>query len=331
MTKITIVLLIKNAEQFLSETLDAIFQQQQKGSFEVLAIDSGSKDATLDILKGYLVRVINIPPKKFNHGATRNLAVENAHPDSEFIVFLSQDAQPRDEYWLSNLLFPLQQDLKIAGTFSRHVPRPGSSPSLIRQLTTRWQTGGEQPLLKELPEDLEEYERNKFYYIYFSNTSSAIRKDVWLEHPFNPVNFAEDVEWADRVLRAGYKIVFEPTSVVIHSHDYSTIEQFRQNVDHTHAMVVLFDPSIYHDRWIWLKLLFSIPLEVWWDWKFQFLSGFHENVTLLQGIKWLVRSPFWHLASVLGGWVGANLDCFPERWRIAFTRQERIRLDKETV
>jgi GT2 family glycosyltransferase len=331
MARVTISLLLKNAEPFLIETLDAIFQQQQKGSFEVLAIDSGSRDATLDILKEYLVQVINISPKEFNHGATRNLAVENAHPDSEFIVFISQDAKPRDKYWLANLLAPLESDDRVAGTFSRHIPRPGASPSLVRQLTTRWQTGGDKRLVKEMPQSSEEYEANKFHYIYFSNTSSAIRRDVLEEIPFQPVNFAEDAEWADRVLRAGYKLVFEPSSVVIHSHDYSTIEQFRQNVDHTHAMVVLFDPPIYHDRWLWLKLMMSIPREVWWDWRFQFSSGFHKSASRLQCIKWLIGSPFWHLASIFGGYVGANLERIPERWRIVFTRQERIRLDKEIV
>jgi rhamnosyltransferase len=219
----------------------------------------------------------------------------------------------------------MQRDPTVGGVFSRHVPRAGASPSLVRQLTRNWQTGGVERIVKEFPEDPQEYESNQMNLIYFSNTSSAIRRSVWEEIPFNPVDFAEDAEWADRVLRAGHKLVFEPRSIVIHSHDYGFVEQFRQNVDHTNAMVQLFNPQVYQKRWVWTKLFLNIPREVWKDWRFQYLSEFHMHNTLRQSINWMIWSPFWHLASVLGGCIGANLKRVPKPLRILFSRQERIR------
>ncbi len=324
-TLATIALLTKNAEQYLAQSMDMILAQKLDSTFEALIIDSGSQDQTRDICFKYPVRLIEISPEEFNHGETRNLAVCEANPSSQFIVYLSQDALPKDEFWLGNLLAPMMADPQVAGTFSRHVPRPGASPMLVRQLTTRWQTGGEQRLVKQMPTSIEEYEANQFFYIYFSNTSSAIRREIWQKFPFRQVNFAEDAEWADRVLRAGYKIVFEPSSIVIHSHDYSTLEQFRQNVDHTHAMVELFNPGEIRSLWYWLRAFLNILREVWLDSRFQFLSEFHAHTTALQRIKWMIRSPLWHFATVLGGWVGVNLGRIPQSWRVFFTRQERIK------
>jgi rhamnosyltransferase len=321
----SISLLVKNAERYLPDILDAIFNQQFEAGFEVFAIDSGSTDSTIEVLSTYPIKILRIPPEEFGHGTTRNLAVKKAHSEAQFIVFLSQDAVPKDDDWLANLIAPLHNDKEVAGSFSRHLPRDDASPSLARQLTINWQTGGAQRIVKVMPDNPDEYETNKFHYIYFSNTSSAIRRSVWDDHPFLPVDFAEDADWADRVLRAGHKLVFEPSSIVIHSHDYGFVEQFRQNIDHTNAMVQLFNPHVYRKRWVWIKLFLNIPREVWKDWRFQYLSEFHMNSTLRQSINWIIWSPFWHLASVLGGCIGANLQRVPKPLRILFSRQERIR------
>jgi len=322
----TIIVPVKNAEAYLPEILVSIQSQSIVDQIEVLAIDSGSLDNSPEILRKYEVRVLQIPPENFNHGATRNLAAQQADPDSQFLVYLSQDALPHDENWLANLLSPLQADESVAGVFSRHIPRPGASPSLVRQLTTRWQTGGMERIVKEMPDDPQDYLANRDWYIYFSNTSSAIRKSVWEDIPFREVAFGEDADWADRVLQAGFKIVYEPSSVVIHSHDYSTIEQLRQNVDHTHAMIELFDPPVYHDRWLWLKMLISLPREVWWDIQFMRSSAYCANAGFYTKMRWVLHSPCWHLASLCGALIGANLERVPVIFRRFFMRQERIRV-----
>lgn len=326
---VTIALLIKNGEDYLSSLLESLKGQESEATVCILAIDSGSTDDSLEILRRESVRVIEIPPAQFNHGETRNLAAQEANPESKYIAFLSQDALPADENWLRNLIQPMEDDPAVAGTFSRHIPRPSASPSLVRQLTTMWQTGGTERLVKAMPDDPDIYERDKFFYIYFSNTSSAIRRDVWEQIPFRRLDFAEDADWADRVIRAGYKIIFEPSSIVLHSHDYRIIEQFRQNVDHTEAMVELFDPPHYHQLSRLPKQLFSLPKEVLADWRFTRSSPFFQSAGALQRVRWMLRSPLWHAASVLGGWTGAYLDRLPEAWRLNLGRQRRLKRGKE--
>jgi len=326
---ITIVLLVKNGFPYLSGVLDAIFSQDTNSRLEVLAIDSGSTDGSLEVLGRYPVRVIQILPQDFNHGETRNLAAREADPTSEYIAYLSQDALPADENWLRDLIQPLEDDPIVAGTFSRHIPRPEASPSLVRQLTTMWQTGGTERLVKAMPDDPEVYERDKFFYIYFSNTSSAIRREVWEKIPFRRLDFAEDADWADRVLQAGHKLVYEPSSIVLHSHDYRIIEQFRQNVDHTEAMMALFDPPHFRrPRRLFLQLA-SIPREVLRDWRFMRASPLYAGAGLCRRAGWILRSPLWHAASVLGSWTGAYLDRLPGAWRKNLGRQRRIQFGIE--
>ena len=326
---VSLLLLVKNAEPFLEELLTAVFAQNHPYDLHVVAVNSGSSDATQEILARHPVSVIQIPPEDFNHGETRNLAAREADPASKYYVYLSQDALPADEKWLRNLIEPLEDDPAVAGAFSRHAPRPGASPSLARQLTTVWQTGGSELLVKRMPSDPAEYERDKFFYVYFSNTSSAIRREVWEQVPFRRLDFAEDADWADRVLRAGHKLVFSPASIVLHSHDYRIIEQFRQNVDHTEAMVALFDPPYFHRPRRLLLQLVSIPGEVVRDWRFMQASPFYTGVRLRPRVRWILRSPLWHTASVLGSWTGAYLDRLPGAWRRNLGRQRRLQRGME--
>ena len=102
-TDATIVIPTFNGEEFLIEVIEAIFNQKTTKTYELLIIDSGSTDRTLEIIAKYpKIRLHQIPNKEFGHGRTRNLAVEMAN--SEFVVFLTQDATPSHDQWLDYLL-----------------------------------------------------------------------------------------------------------------------------------------------------------------------------------------------------------------------------------
>lgn len=321
---ITIVLLTKNGERYLGEVLEAIFAQRVDLPFEVLAIDSGSRDRTKEILSSYPVRFIEIPPYEFNHGETRNLGARLAHPDTHYLVYLSQDATPADEGWLATLIEPMREDRQVAGVFSRHLPRPSASPSLVRQLLTRWQTGGTERLVKRMPVSRDDFEANRFFYIYFSNTSSAIRRSVWEQIPFRPLLFGEDADWAERVLLAGYILVFEPRSKVFHSHDYGLLELFRENADYAAAFQERFCPPAYR-AFDLRAVLRGMIRESWEDWRFIWRHPHFCEQPLRRRLFWMLYSPAWHLAVGLGTYCGIRgLSRRPEL-RHHLSRQERIR------
>lgn len=325
MPLVSIVILTKNAAAFLPETLPAIFSQEVDFEYEVLAVDSGSRDGSLELLSQYPVRVIQIPPESFNHGETRNLGARSADSESQYVVFLSHDALPANPRWLQSLVNPLVIDSTVAGAFSRHIPRPGANAAVVRQLVQLTQSGGSERLVKQMPVTEAEFEANKFNLVFFSNTSSVLRKSAWEKYPFPKADFAEDALWAEQVLRAGHKIVFEPESVIKHSHNYSLVEQFRQNVDHAYAMNQSFHPPFYRDTIVWLKLFAGLPLQVWQDCIFVMSNSYFKQVLLYKRIVTCLASPAWHFATMSGSWFGAHLENIPSWLKGIVSRQERIK------
>src|SRR5438105_349485 len=118
---VTVAVLTYNAEEFLRDLLKAIETQKTQRKVEILVIDSGSSDQTLEILKDFSdVRLHQIPNSEFGHGKTRNQAVELA--SGEFVLFLTQDAVPAHEYWLESMVEPFEISDKVGCVVGKQIP-----------------------------------------------------------------------------------------------------------------------------------------------------------------------------------------------------------------
>jgi rhamnosyltransferase len=316
----TIVLLTKNGAAFLGESLPAIFAQESRFAFEVLALDSGSTDGTQELLRRHQVRLVDIEPHTFQHGRTRNLGASLAAPSVEYLVYLTQDATPLAG-WLEALLGAVAADRRVAGAFSRHIPRPGCNPLLARRIVEEWpQVGGTARIVKQL-NGLVDARQQWHELAHFSNTSSCLRKDVWQQIPFPEVEFAEDVAWACQALKAGYHLVYEPASAVLHSHSGSLSRQFRENVDHGRGVRLALGEGPH---------LLMAPRHSAMERVRRDLSSIWQNkeASPLARIRWTLYTPFWYAASTGGQWVGAHVDRWPgwlrERlsWQAAIGRGE---------
>ena len=117
----------RNGAEFLDRTLNALARQICAIPWDVLIIDSGSTDGTLDILARWHhhvpvpFRVESIHPTAFNHGDTRNLLA--ARSAGELLVFLTQDAIPTGTDWLKATLARNFDDPQVGGAYCRNVPR----------------------------------------------------------------------------------------------------------------------------------------------------------------------------------------------------------------
>jgi rhamnosyltransferase len=221
MKTVSILIPTKNAGGDFQDTLEAIYAQKYPGEFEVIIVDSGSIDNTLAIAENYSTKVHRIKPEDFSHGKTRNLAASLA--TSDYLVFLTQDAVPATDRWLSNLIRNFK-DSKVAGVYGRQIPRKGTKPMECFFLNTWY------PLSRMV----KGAGRGKLDMstIFFSNANSAIRKEIWEKYPFdNTLIMSEDQEWAKKVLLAGYKIIYDPEAAVYHSHNYSLKTVFRRYFD----------------------------------------------------------------------------------------------------
>jgi rhamnosyltransferase len=129
----TVCILTFNGEEFLDQLLDQVTNQVTEHSYDVLVIDSGSTDGTLEICKRYPdVRLIEIDNSEFGHGKTRNLAVQES--DSEFVLFLTQDAVPATLDWLEAMVEPFLANEKISCVFGKQIPRPDCVVSVKREI-----------------------------------------------------------------------------------------------------------------------------------------------------------------------------------------------------
>ncbi|MFT7464535.1 MAG: rhamnosyltransferase, partial [Pseudohongiellaceae bacterium] len=128
---VSIVIPAKNGRPTVAGCLDGVLAQDYPGDVEVLLIDSGSRDGTLDDVRARpSVRLHHIPPAAYDHGDTRNLGA--GMTSGELIVFLVQDAEPVGTRWLADLVAPLLNDPEVVGSFSRILPRPDAGPLVKR-------------------------------------------------------------------------------------------------------------------------------------------------------------------------------------------------------
>ena len=217
--KVSIVLPTRNGAGTLPDLLDAIARQRVDFTFEIVAVDSGSTDGTVDLLRGRVDRLIAIGADAFDHGLTRNLGIENAR--GELIVLLVQDALLASEGWLAALTGAVAADDRIAGAFARQLPRPDAK-AITRSYLSRWVAASEVARTFEIDSRAAfdaldpgaQLERCAF-----DNVCSCIRRSVWRERPFAPTPIGEDIEWARAVLLAGYRLAYVPAAVVVHSHE----------------------------------------------------------------------------------------------------------------
>jgi len=214
---ISIVILTKNEEPYIRETLEAVFHQEVSYDFEVILIDSGSRDRTIQIAQGYPIRLHQIRPDEFGHGRTRNLGAQLA--GGEYVVFLNGDATPKNNRWLEGLLTPFFEHAHAAGVYSRVWPRPACNPIDARDiLEDCYLFDGK---IKSIAEP-GAYRRlsieAKRRLISFHTISCAIKKSILEQCPFEDIAYGEDLAWSKTVLEAGYSIIYASSSEALHSH-----------------------------------------------------------------------------------------------------------------
>jgi GT2 family glycosyltransferase len=286
MLKTSIVILTYNGERYLSQVLDMIAKQKLPPE-EVVAIDSGSEDATLEILQNFRILTKQIPQCEFSHPRTRNVAARMC--SGRFIVFLTQDATPADSCWLENLVRPFQEFDNVAATYSRQVPRTGSS--LLEASDLKQNFGSKRNVkLLENPQALAP--ANIWRFIQFSNSSSAYDRDLLLKHPFaEQLEMAEDQEWAKRMLERGFAIVYEPVSVVVHSHDHNLSENYQRSLSMGTSFSNFLYPRLGKRSAVW---------EIG-AWLFHIYQDFRYLMTsthpFTQKCKWMLLSPIHRAAT----------------------------------
>lgn len=224
--------------------------QRAPWQFEILCIDSASRDGTPEYLAGCAgVRLVRIDKSDFGHGKTRNHGARLAQ--GEFVVFLTQDAIPTTDTWLFDLVEALALYPNAAGAFGRHIAKPDASEYVRRDLEGHFKTFTEVPLELFNDTDLGKFGKTPWearsIRHFYSDNNSAMRRSVWERFPYPDVEFGEDQVWADLILQAGYSKVYCPTACVAHSHEYDARETYQRSWTEAKFFREMFNVTFHED------------------------------------------------------------------------------------
>lgn len=196
--KVSFVIRTKNEERFIGKVLKYLYKQTFK-DFEVIIVDSGSTDKTLEIVKKFPVKVLNIKPKDFNFSYALNLGISKAR--GEIIGIISGHTIPYSDTWLEDGLKNFK-DEKVAGVTGCYSENP---------LPYLWRALGALDFIffNKMIEFTKEV----------TNTHALIRKSMWRLYPFDEkLPGAEDYDWASEMIARGYKVVRDKKFSAYHSH-----------------------------------------------------------------------------------------------------------------
>jgi GT2 family glycosyltransferase/SAM-dependent methyltransferase len=231
---VTVAIPVLNGARFLDEVLTAVRAQQVDREVELLVVDSGSTDGSLEIARQHGARIHEIPKAEFSHGGTRNLIMELAQ--GEHVAFLTQDATPAHDRWLAALLEGFDQADDVAAVFGPHDARPSASHVIKAEMErhfANWGEGKEIDVqrLDSSPEGLAAYRAEPWRLTFLSSVNFCLACSAWERVPFRDVPYAEDQLLGRELIEAGYTKVFHPNAQVLHSHDFRSLRFFRRYFD----------------------------------------------------------------------------------------------------
>lgn len=225
---VSVVVPTLNAGEPLSKLLEALMAQQAPGNVEIIVIDSGSRDGTVERARRFGAKVLSIPRYRFNHGRARNQAIQASQ--GQFAVLTVQDAIPVGKRWLSDLLAPLLSDDDVAGSYGVQLAPPWASVT-ARARSSAWRKDEREQRIRHIDSPREFHSmspEDRFALVRFDNVTSCVRRSVWKRMPFPEDRYGEDTAWAKMVMLDGHGIAHVSSARVWHYHERGSIYEFRR-------------------------------------------------------------------------------------------------------
>lgn len=201
MKKVTVIVRTFNVEWVVDQTLAAL-STQKNIEIELMIVDSGSTDKTLEIVSNYKHTFLAIEPGTYFPGKVLNQAIDIAM--TELIVFVNSDTVLLDPYALSKLIEPLS-DTSTVASYGRQVVRPEADLWVRHDYERAFTKNGNQP-----------------GWMHYSLPIASMKKSSWkIQKFYTDAWGSEDTHWGVNIKEKGYKIVYVKDAIAMHSHNYT--------------------------------------------------------------------------------------------------------------
>ncbi len=252
-----------------------------KGKAEVIVVDDGSQDNSLEVLKKFPTVKVLQNDKNQGFSVTVNRGAKFATGD--ILILLNTDVYPEPGFLTPLLSHFSKEEVFAVGCMDKSVE--GERVILRGRGIGKWERGF---LVHERGEV------NKSDTLWVGGGSGAFRKSIWdklggLNELYSPF-YWEDIDISYRAQKSGYRVVFEQKSVVYHEHEKGAIKnKFKpfnvKTIAYRNQLIFVWtnltDSKILLKHILWLpyyflKTLISLDLA--------FYLGFFNAVVLLPAI-----------------------------------------------
>jgi rhamnosyltransferase len=237
---ISVVIRAFNEGKHIGRLLYGITQQTLR-DVEIILVDSGSTDKTLEIAAQYPVKIVQIQPEEFTFGRSLNRGIAAA--SGEIVVITSAHCYPVYPDWLEKLSKPFQNK-NVALAYGRQIAGETNYYS------------EHQFFHKYFPENSVSEQGHP----YSHNANAAIRRILWDENPYNELlTGLEDLAWSSWALEEGYTIDYVAEAEVIHQHDETLPQVYKRYKREAIAMKQILPEScftLWHLLYMWSKTSF---------------------------------------------------------------------------
>jgi len=239
MNKTALIVPTLNAGEQWQAWLEAFSRQTHKPDY-LLVVDSSSSDDTAALARAQGFTVEVIPKARFNHGGTRQTAVDSL-PEAELIVFATQDALFADPEAIARLLAAFD-DPQVGAAYGRQLPHRNAGAIAAH---ARWFNYPPESQLR----GWQDKTRFGIKTAFISNSFAAYRRGALTQAGGFPtrVIMNEDTFVAGKMLADGWKIAYCADAQVHHSHDYRFLDEFKR----------YFDIGVFHSENPWLQQTFG--------------------------------------------------------------------------